>query len=204
MHSRIVCGCFHTTTERSSCNRDCVAGKANSIYYLVLYRKILLTSGIGQWFSNFSLLKNHLKSLLKHSWRDPTHGDPGSVGLCQGLRTCLSNKFLPLAFGSAMWLTLANNVCPVVPSRRGSVFHSLSCPSTIVMRKTCLGWPGSGSQPRSSEPADLQMHHDLLLPFSLTLFGAGCYIVTAVVADLLHGSSWLIQQCEETGAVSKG
>lgn len=47
---RVVCGHFHATmAEMSNCHRDLMAGKAQNIYHLVLYRIILPTPCLGQW-----------------------------------------------------------------------------------------------------------------------------------------------------------
>lgn len=44
IHLHPVCGCFHIrTVDLSSSNKGCVSHKAKNIYYLILYRKSLLS-----------------------------------------------------------------------------------------------------------------------------------------------------------------
>ena len=81
------------TAELSGCNTDHLARKACSIFYLILYRKYLLTSALGQVFSNFSVYQNNSGGLVNTQIVGPTPVISDSEGLRWVLRICISSKF---------------------------------------------------------------------------------------------------------------
>ena len=66
IHLQLASGCFYATVAQlSSCDRGCMASKAENIYYLALYRKCVWTSGLdSEPDGSETLLLRSLTSLL--------------------------------------------------------------------------------------------------------------------------------------------